>query len=60
MLEKVFYGVPKELGYYDGYEDEDSIYDECPSPSYKKKKKDEKVSVSYTSTNSKDDNFKQA
>lgn len=31
MLEKVFYRVPKQLGYYEGYEDEDSIYEERPS-----------------------------
>jgi hypothetical protein len=31
MLENVFYRVPKQLGYYEGYEDEDSIYEERPS-----------------------------
>ena len=38
MLEKVFYGVPRDLGYFDGYDDDDSIYVERPSFVEKKAK----------------------
>lgn len=42
MLEKVFYGVPKELGYFDGYEDDDSIYEERPSFAFDRRGKEGK------------------
>ena len=35
MLEQVFFRVPKDLDYSAGFDDEDSIYDECPSFDYK-------------------------
>ncbi len=39
MLEKVFYGVPRDLGYFDGYDDDDSIYVERPSFAERKQSK---------------------
>lgn len=39
MLEKVFYGVPRDLGYFDGFDDDDSIFVERPSFTERKQAK---------------------
>jgi hypothetical protein len=38
MIEKVFYGIPKEMGYYENKLDEDSVDSEPPSPVFRKRK----------------------
>ena len=38
MLEKVFFGVPKKMGYYVTFEDDDDIDSEPNSPVFKKRK----------------------
>ena len=38
MMEKVFYGVPKNMGYYEDNEDDDDIDSEPPSPVFMKRK----------------------
>jgi hypothetical protein len=55
MLEQVFFRVPKDLDYYAGFDDEDSIYDECPSFDYKIV---HSLTEDETVKNFKDDDFK--
>ena len=38
MMEKVFYGVPKNMGYYEDNDDDDDIDSEPPSPVFTKRK----------------------
>jgi len=68
MMEKVFYGVPKNMGYYEDTYDDDEIDSEPPSPVFMKRKLrlsqvnfDTMSSVSIKSKVSKsDDNFRSA
>lgn len=38
MMEKVFYGVPKNMGYYEDAYDDDEVDSEPPSPVFSKRK----------------------
>ena len=68
MMEKVFYGVPKNMGYYEDAYDDDEIDSEPPSPVFTKRKLrlsqvnfDTMSSVSIKSKVSKsDDNYRSA
>jgi hypothetical protein len=56
MIEKVFYGIPKEHGVYEINYDEDDVDSEPPSPVFIKKKK-KVIEFDSDSNRSKDDNF---
>ena len=70
MMERVFYGVPKSMGYYVDDDDDDDIDSEPPSPVFTKRKlRLSQVNFEILSTTSnkstgsrsrKDDHFKSA